>query len=114
VSYNLRDVEDFGTDNSVQPFALQFRTATGTAWTNLPGGFVADASAGPALPLTTPVLVALPPAADEQATLEIRVITTNAIGNDEWVGIDDIVITGTPTGTATQTTSWGTVKTRYR
>ena len=95
VNYNLRDIEDFGTDNSIQAFALQFRTSTSGAWTNVPAGFVADASAGPALPLVTPVSVVLPAAANDQATLQIRVMTTNALGSDEWVGPDDIVITGT-------------------
>jgi hypothetical protein len=38
----------------------------------------------------------LPAAADNQSQLQIRVITTNASGNDEWVGIDDVSITGTP------------------
>jgi Ca2+-binding RTX toxin-like protein len=49
----------------------------------------------------------LPAAADNQAQLQIRVITTNASGNDEWVGIDDISITGTPlpTDTAPSVTS---------
>ena len=28
--------------------------------------------------------------------MQARIITTNAVGNDEWVGIDDINITGTP------------------
>jgi hypothetical protein len=27
------------------------------------------------------------------SSLELRVITTNAAGNDEWVGIDNIVVT---------------------
>jgi len=53
------------------------------------------------------VSVTLPAAADNQAQLQIRVITTNASGNDEWVGIDDISITGTPlpTDTALSVTS---------
>lgn len=114
VGYNLRDVEDFGTDNAVQQFALQFRTATGSAWTDVPAGYVADASSGPALALVTPVLAVLPAAANSQATLQIRVMTTNAAGNDEWVGIDDIVITGTPIVTPTKPTTWGTVKSIYR
>ncbi len=114
VSYVLRDIEDFGADNSIQQYALQYRTATGTAWTNVPGGYVADATAGPALPLLTPVTAVLPPAADGQATLEIRVITANAAGNDEWVGIDDISITGTPDAVPTQSGTWGRVKSLYR
>jgi hypothetical protein len=26
----------------------------------------------------------------------VRVITTNAVGNDEWIGIDDFVVTSAP------------------
>ena len=114
VSYVLRDIEDFGTDNSTQQYALQYRTATSGPWTDVPAGYVPDATAGPALPLLTPVTVVLPPDANEQPTLQIRVMTTNAIGNDEWVGIDNILITGTPTTTAAQRTTWGSVKAMYQ
>ena len=30
--------------------------------------------------------------------VQVRVITTNAAGNDEWVGVDDINVTGAPPG----------------
>ena len=40
----------------------------------------------------TAVDVILPAGANNAATLEIRIMTTNAVGNDEWVGIDDIVV----------------------
>lgn len=96
VAYNLRDL-DGSTDNAVQAVALQYRTATSGNFTNVPAGFVADATTGPSLAtLVTPVSVTLPAGAGNQATLQIRIITTNAAGNDEWVGIDDIVVTGTP------------------
>lgn len=114
VSYVLRDIEDFGVDNSIQQYALQYRTATGTAWTNVPAGYVPDATAGPALPLLTPVSAILPAGADGQATLEIRVITANAAGNDEWVGIDNITISGTPDAVPNQGATWGRVKSLYR
>ena len=42
----------------------------------------------------------LPAAADNQPLLQVRIITANAVGNDEWVGIDDIAVTGTPIGGA--------------
>ena len=38
--------------------------------------------------------VNLPAAVDNQSTVQLRILTTNATGNDEWVGIDDISITG--------------------
>ncbi|MGH9941873.1 MAG: Calx-beta domain-containing protein [Pyrinomonadaceae bacterium] len=99
VAYNLRDI-DGSTDNAVQAVALQYRVGGGTGdYTNLPAGFVADASSGPSLAtLVTPVSVTLPAACDNQAQVHLRVITTNAGGNDEWIGIDDINITGSGVG----------------
>jgi len=95
VSYLLRDL-DGSTDNAVQPFALQYRVGNSGNFVNVPSGFVADATEGSSASQTTPVNVTLPAAADNQAELQVRILTTNAAGNDEWVGIDDILITGTP------------------
>lgn len=92
LSFLLRDLET-GPDDSVQQIAVQYRLNGTSAWTNVPGGYVADATAGPnsANPLlTTPVSVTLPSDANNAATLQVRIMTTNAVGNDEWVGIDDI------------------------
>lgn len=96
VAYNLRDL-DATTDNAVQPVALQYRIGNSGNFTNIPAGFVADATTGPSLAtLVTPVSTALPPACNNQAEVQVRIMTTNAVGNDEWVGIDDINITGSP------------------
>ena len=60
VAYTLRDV-DGSADNAVQPVALQYRVGTSGAYTNVPAGFVADATTGPSLAtLVTPVSVAAP------------------------------------------------------
>ena len=97
VAYNLRDI-DGSTDNAISPVALQYRVGSSGNFTNLPAGFVADASSGPSLAtLVTPVSVTLPSAADNQPLVQVRIISTDATGNDEWIGIDDISITGTPT-----------------
>ncbi len=94
VSYKLRDIDGSG-DNAVQPVALQYRVGTTGLYTNLPAGFVADATSGPSLAtLVTPVSVTLPAAAAGKPFVQIRVITTDAVGSDEWVGIDDINVTG--------------------
>lgn len=94
VSYNVRDI-DGSTDNAVQPVALQFRVGSSGNFTNVPTGFIADATTGPNLAtLVTPVNVTLPAAAGNQSLVQVRIITSNAAGNDEWVGIDDISITG--------------------
>ena len=95
VSYVLRDLDGSG-DNAVQAVALQYRLGSSGDFTNLAAGFVADATAGPNLSgLTTAVDVTLPGPLDNQAQVQLRIITTNAAGNDEWVGIDDIRISGT-------------------
>ncbi len=92
ISYNLRDI-DGTADNAVQPVALQYRIGNAGSFVNVPAGFVADATTGPSLATkVTPVSVALPSAVDNQSLVQFRVITTNAVGNDEWVGVDDIVI----------------------
>jgi hypothetical protein len=92
VSYSLRDI-DGSIDNAIQPVALQFRAGSSGNFTNVPGGFVADATGGPSLAtLVTPVSAALPASADNQPLVQVRVITSNAVGSDEWVGVDDISI----------------------
>jgi autotransporter-associated beta strand protein len=99
ISYNLSDI-DGSTDNSLQPVALQYRVGTIGSFTNIPTGYVADASSGPSLAtLVTPVSVTLPAAVDGQPQIQIRIMTTNAAGNDEWIGIDDIVVSSSPNAT---------------
>ncbi len=95
ISYLLRDLES-ATDNSVQPIALQYRIGTTGDFTNVPAGFIADASAGPSLTTDTPVSITLPSAVENQSQLEVRIITNDAGGNDEWIGIDDILVTSNP------------------
>jgi len=93
VRYKLRDL-DSSIDDSIQPFALHYRVGTSGAWTNVSAGFVADASSGPSLAtLETLVDVTLPSAVDGQPVVQIRVMTTNALGNEELVGVDDFQIT---------------------
>lgn len=96
VAYNLRDLDD--SDTAVQPFALQYRVGNTGNYTNIPAGFVADASGDTGSTLVTPVSAALPVAAENQALVQLRILTSNAIGNDAMVGIDDISVTGTGGG----------------
>jgi uncharacterized protein len=94
VQYNLRDL-DGSIDNAISPVALQFRAGSSGNYTNVPAGFVADATTGPSqATLVTPVSATLPAAASNQPLIQVRVMTTDAAGNDEWVGIDDISVTG--------------------
>lgn len=100
VRYRLRDV-DGSIDDAVQPVALHFRAGSSGPFTNVPAAFIADASSGPGLAtLVTPVCVVLPAAADDQARVEIRIVTANAVGNDEWIGVDDILVSTQPCGPA--------------
>jgi len=98
VSYNLRDL-DGSTDNSIQQFATHYRLGNSGVWIDIPSAYVADASSGPGLAtLVTPVAAVLPAAAENQSLVQLRIMTTNAIGNDEFVGVDDISVTSAPIG----------------
>lgn len=95
VAYNLRDI-DGSADDAVQPVALHYRVGGSGDFTNVPAAFVPDATTGPnQATLVTLVSVTLPTAADHQPLVMLRIMTTNAAGSDEWVGIDDLNITGT-------------------
>jgi hypothetical protein len=92
VSYLLRDLDGSG-DDAVMPVALQYRVGTTGDYTNIPEGFVADAASGPSTATQTNFVSAtLPAAADNEPVVQIRVITANAAGSDEWVGIDNISV----------------------
>jgi predicted extracellular nuclease len=97
VAYNLRDL-DGSADNAVQQVALQYRVGNSGNFINVPAAYVADSTTTSSATQVTPVSVVLPAAASNQAQLELRIMTTNAVGNDEWVGIDDIMISGNGTG----------------
>lgn len=98
-AYVLRDLES-GPDNAQQQVATQFRVGTSGAFTDLGvDGYTADATSGPNV--AGPDMaqsVVLPDATDDQPVVQVRVITTNAVGNDEHVGIDNLTADGTPIG----------------
>ena len=107
VSYDLLDLET-GADNAVQQVALHYRVGNSGNFTNIPAAYVADATIGNAT-MTTHVSVTLPAAVDNAALVQLRIMTTNAVGNDEWVGVDNISITGTPVAGDTAPTVASTV-----
>lgn len=93
VRYRLRDVDPSSIANAVQPVALQYRVGDSGDFAAVPGGFVPDATTGPGqATLVTPVSAMLPAAADDKPLVQLRVLTTNAAGQDEWVGVDDIEV----------------------
>ena len=98
IRYNVRDIDGSG-DNSIQQVALHYRVGNSGSYINVPAGYIADATTGPDLAeLVTPVDVVLPQDADNAPLVTLRIMTTNAGGNDEWIGIDDIQLTADGTG----------------
>ena len=89
LTFNARDL-DASADNATQQIAVQYRIGDSGNFINLPSGFVPDATTQGTATQVTAVSVTLPAAANNQSDLQIRIITTNAGGNDELVGIDDI------------------------
>lgn len=95
IKYNVKDIED-SADDAVQQVALHYRSSESGNFINVPSAYIEDATSGPGLATkVTPVDITLPPEANDHSNLEIRIMTTNADGNDEWIGIDDIEISGT-------------------
>lgn len=94
IGYKLRDIEA-SSGNAEQPVALQYRAQLNGPFIDIPGAFVPDASTGPNLAtLVTPIVVILPAEANDKPLVQVRWITANAVGNDEWIGIDDIAVIG--------------------
>jgi uncharacterized protein len=94
IGYKLRDIEG-SANNAVEPVALQFRSQTTGPFIDIPAAFVPDATTGPNVAtLVTPIVVILPAEANDKPLVQVRWITANAEGNDEWIGIDDIAVIG--------------------
>lgn len=91
VSYHLRDL-DSSADNASQPVALHYRIGGTGPYTDIPEAYVADATDAGSATRVTPVTVRLPAPTEGQGEVYLRWMTTNADGNDELVGIDDIVV----------------------
>ena len=98
-NYDVIDI-DGGSNNAVSPLALQYRVGNSGNFTNIPDGFIADATQGPNIDgLTTSKSVVLPPATWNQAQVQVRLITTNAANTsggstpDEWIGVNNVSVT---------------------
>lgn len=104
---NIRDL-DASADDAAQQVDVQYRVGGTGNYTSIPGGYIMDATTGGSATQVTALNLTLPANANNQSLLQIRVITTNAGGNDEWVGVDDINITGDSTGGGTPTPGPGT------
>lgn len=97
IAYTVRDI-DSSPDDAIQQFNVQYRIGLSGGWTNVPGGYIADASVGGGTQDTPVAAYALPAFINNAGTVQIRFMTTNALPSaDEWLGVDDIVITPTCT-----------------
>ncbi|MDZ8096654.1 MAG: DUF4347 domain-containing protein [Nostoc sp. DedQUE05] len=99
LNFTLKDI-DTSTRNAIQPLAVQYRIGNTGDFINLPAGFVSDASNNGTTPYSydareARLSVLLPPEVNNQAQVQIRLITTDANGEDEWIGIDNIKVTST-------------------
>jgi hypothetical protein len=97
--YDVIDI-DAGSNDSVSQIALQYRVGSTGNFTNIPAGFVADATDGGVAGRVTSKLVTLPTACDNKPQIQVRLITTNAAAADgtstpdEWIGVNNIIVTG--------------------
>ena len=94
VTLSFDAIDTDSVDNSVQQLNIQYRTSPGGAWINVPEGYFSDISGTGTQ--TTAVSVTLPVDANNSGTLEVRIMTTNAGGNDEFIGVDNIVVSSQP------------------
>ena len=104
INYEVTDI-DSGSNNAISPVALQYRVGTTGLFTNLPEGYIADATDGPNIGgRLTSKSVTLPNNTWNQPQVQIRIITTNAANTsggstpDEWIGVNNVVVSSlTPT-----------------
>jgi Ca2+-binding RTX toxin-like protein len=93
-SARLRDVDHFSSAN--QEIAIQYRVGATGDYTNL--YYLVDATA-PGNTMETNVWIPLPADAGNQPLLQIRAIGRDASGTDEFIGVDDVLVSATPSCT---------------
>ncbi|MEW5684356.1 MAG: Calx-beta domain-containing protein [Pseudomonadota bacterium] len=92
LNLDVRDI-DASTDDAVQQFVVQYRVGETGAWTNVDGTYIADATEKDLATKVTSISVDLPAALNGQSQVQLRFMTTNAVGNDEYIGLDNIQVT---------------------
>jgi hypothetical protein len=92
-TFTAKDIDP--TDNAITPVAVQYRVGNTGNFTNLSDGAIADITTpgNPFFPRQARLSILLPTTVNNQAQVQIRVLTTNAVSTDEWVAIDDIQVT---------------------
>src|SRR5882724_5324302 len=103
VAFDVQDLDGSSRDSQEQ-LNVQYRIGETGPWVNVPDGYFADVTSPNATP-TTHVSIDLPLDALGHPELQVRVMTTDATGRDEWVGIDNIVIACFVRGTLISTPS---------
>ncbi|HEX8468866.1 MAG TPA: cadherin domain-containing protein [Allosphingosinicella sp.] len=94
-SASIRDL-DASADDAIQQVVVQYRVGSSGNWTNV--AYFADVTTVGSATQVTAVNVVLPSAANNQSQVQVRILTTNAAGNDELIGIDDIVVSSVESG----------------
>ncbi|MBN8920273.1 MAG: Hint domain-containing protein [Rhizobiales bacterium] len=101
LNFDVQDLDSTSND-AVQQLNVQYRIGDTGNWTNLPDGYFADVTQPDATP-TTHVSLTLPTDVLGHAQLQVRIMTADANGNDEWIGIDNIVVACFLRGTLVRT-----------
>lgn len=90
LQFDVQDLDSTSHDAQEQ-LNVQYRIGETGVWTNLPGGYFADVTQPDATP-TTHINLTLPTEVLGHAQLQVRIMTADAEGQDEWIGIDNIVV----------------------
>lgn len=88
LDFDIQDLDSSKRDSD-QQINVQYRIGEVGPWVNVPNGYFSDITEDNATP-TTHVSLTLPLDAMGEPQLQVRIMTTNASGKDEWVGIDNI------------------------
>lgn len=118
VNYQVQDI-DAGSNDAVSRVALQYRVGETGNFTNLPGGYIADATDGGVAGRITNKTVVLPLTAENQPKVQVRIMTTNAANSsggstpDEWTGVNNVLVSSSSAPTAASVNVAGRVTDIY-
>lgn len=89
LQFDIRDVDPAARPEGDQQLIVQYRVGSSGAWSNLEGGYFPDVSTSGAGP-TVSVDLTLPPDANDEPQVQIRILTAGGNSVSEWIGIDNI------------------------
>ena len=122
MSYDIIDIDE-GNNSSYSQMALQYRVGETGDFINLPDGYAADPTDGPNLEgRVTKISATLPPEALNQPKVQVRILHTfassapgsNTQTPNEWVGVNNIIITNNNVPTAASVSVAGRAMTAFR